>query len=111
RLLEPHRLPDRQQVKVVDVSRDRSAERAAEPETRLLPLAHPRLEWIALEVHHAGYELGLDSRDDEARRGFGRDREVHLPVLVAHRRRVLAGIVEEGIARRLLRTSREVLGL
>ena len=48
---------------------------------------------------------------DEARRGFGRDREIHLPVLVAHRRRVRAGIVEEGIARRLFRTSREVLGL
>src|SRR5437773_11015842 len=47
-LPEPQRLADGQQVKVVDVGRGRSAERAAEPETRLLPLAHPRLEWIAL---------------------------------------------------------------
>src|SRR6266511_904227 len=110
-LLEPQRLADGQQVPVVDVARAQPAERAAEPEIRLFPLAHPRLERIALEVYHAGYELGLDSRDDEARRGFGRDREIRLPILVAHRRRVLAGIVEEGIARRLLRTSREVLGL
>src|SRR6266436_5781307 len=88
-LLEPQRLADGQQVPVVDVARDRPAERAAEPEIRLFPLAHPRLEWIALEVYHAGYELGLDSRDDETRRGFGRDREIHLPILVAHRRRCL----------------------
>src|SRR4026209_2473159 len=85
--------------------------RAAHPEIRLFLLAPPRLEWIAFEVHHAGYELGLDSRGDEARRVFGRDREIHLPVLVAHRRRVRAGIVEEGIARRLRRTSREIFGL
>src|SRR4029450_8526723 len=78
---------------------------------RLFLVAPRRLEWIALEVYHAGCELGLDARGEEARRGFGRDREIHLPILVAHRRRVLAGIVEEGIARRLLRTSREVLGL
>src|SRR6266508_6953000 len=83
-LPEPQRLADGQQVPVVDVGRDRSGERAAEPEIRLFRLAHPHLEWIALEVYHAGCELGLDSRGDEARRGFGRDREVHLPILVAH---------------------------
>src|SRR6185437_1396895 len=99
--LQPQRLADGQQVPVVYVSRDRPGERAAEPETRLLPYAHRRLEWIALEVYHAGCELGLDSRGDEARRVFGRDGEIHLPILVAHRRRMGAGIVEEGLARRL----------
>src|SRR5262249_41141543 len=63
------------------------------------------------EVYHAGCELGLDSRRDEARRGFGRDREIHLPILVAHRRRMLAGIVEESVARRLFRTTAKVFDL
>src|SRR4029453_5205206 len=110
-LPEPQRLPDGQQVPVVYESRDWPGERAAEPGVRLFPLAHPRLEWIALEVYHAGCELGLDSWDVEARRGFGRDREIHLPVLVAHRRWVLAGIVEESVARRLFRTTAKVFGL
>src|SRR5262245_56617601 len=61
-LLEPQVLADGQQVPVVYVTRDRPAERAAEPGIRLFLLAPPRLEWIAFEVHHAGYELGLDSR-------------------------------------------------
>src|SRR5882672_7282714 len=108
-LLEPQHLADGQQVPVVYVSRNRPGERAAEPETRLFLVAPRRLEWIALEVYHAGCELGLDSRGEEARRGFRRDREIHLPILVTHRRRVAAGIVEEGVARGLLRTSREVV--
>src|SRR5262249_4256903 len=107
----PQRLADGQQVPVVYPSRGRPAERAAEPETRLFPVAHPRLEWIALEIYHAGCELGLDSRDVEARRGFGSDLDIHLPVLVAHRRRMLAGIVEESVARRLFRTTAKVFGL
>jgi hypothetical protein len=53
----------------------------------------------------------VDPRGDEARRGFGRDREIHLPILVAHRRRVRAGIVEEGIARRLLRPAGQIIDL
>src|SRR5712691_9538579 len=110
-LPEPQRLADGQQVPVVYVSRGRPAERAAKPEVRLLLVAPRRLEWIALEIYHAGCELGLDSRGDEARRAFGRDREIHLPVLVAHRRRVLAGIVEEGVARGLLRVAQQVVGL
>src|SRR4030095_8190565 len=110
-LPEPQRLPDGQQVPVVYESRDRPGERAAEPEVRLFPLAHPRLEWIAPEVYDAGGELGLDSRDVPARRGFGRDREIHLPILVAHRGRVRAGIVEEGVARGLLGLSLQVVAL
>src|SRR6266536_6487618 len=92
---------------------NRPGQRAAEPETRLSPLAaaHRRLEWIALEVYHAGCELRLDSRDVEARRGFGRDREIHLPILVAHRRRMGAGIVEEGVARGLVGLARQVVNL
>src|SRR6266508_6913464 len=43
-LPEPQRLADGQQVPVVDVGRDRSGERAAEPEIRLFRLAHPHLE-------------------------------------------------------------------
>src|SRR6266481_740573 len=42
-LLEPQRLADGQQVPVVDEGRDRSGEHAAEPKSRLLPLAHPHL--------------------------------------------------------------------
>src|SRR6266478_8526004 len=93
-LLQPQHLPDGQQVPVVYVSADRPGERAAEPESRLFLVAPRHLEWIALEVYHAGCEHGLDSRVHKARRGFGRDREIHLPILVAHRRRVAAGIVE-----------------
>src|SRR6266436_2540700 len=110
-LLEPQRLADGQQVPVVYPSRSRCGERAAEPETRLFLIAHPRLEWIALEVYHAGRELGLDSRDVEARRGFRRDREIHLPIFVAHRGRVRTGIVEEGVARRFLGLSLQVVAL
>src|SRR5260370_15886348 len=68
-LPEPQRLADGQQVPVVYPSRGRCGERAAEPETPLSLIAHPRLEWIALEGYHAGFELGLDSRDLEALRG------------------------------------------
>src|SRR6266446_7058359 len=57
-LLQPQHLPDRQQVPVVYVSRDRPGERAAEPETRLFLVAPRHLEWIALEVYHAGCEHG-----------------------------------------------------
>src|SRR5207253_9983418 len=110
-LLEPQLLADGQQVPVVYVSRDRPGERAAEPEIRLFLRAPPHLEWIALEVYHAGCELGLDSRGDEARRGFGRDREIHPPILVAHRRRVGAGIVEKGVARGLGGLARLVVSL
>ena len=38
-LLQPQHLADGQQVPVVDVSRDRPGERAAEPETRLFLVA------------------------------------------------------------------------
>ena len=110
-LLEPQRLADGQQVPVVYVSRGRRGERAAEPETRLFLVAPPHLEWIALEVYHAGSEHRLDSRVHEARRGFGRDREIHLPILVAHRRRMGAGIVEEDVARGLLGLSLQVVAL
>src|SRR5258708_1982499 len=110
-LLEPQDLADGQHVPVIYVSRDRPGERAAEPEIRLFLLAHSRLEWIALEVYHAGCELGLDSRGDEARRGFGRDREIHLPILVAHRRRAAAGIATEGVSRGLLGLFLQVVAL
>src|SRR5947209_10250993 len=72
-LLQPQHLPDGQQVPVVYVSADRPGERAAEPETRLFLIAPRHLEWIALEVYHAGCELGLASRAAEARRALGRD--------------------------------------
>src|SRR5258705_8196387 len=110
-LLQPQHLPDRQQIPVVYVSRDRPGERAAEPESRLFLIAPRRLEWIALEVYHAGCKLGLDSRGEEARGRFVGDLELHLPVLVAHSRRVAAGIVEEGVARRLLRFAGQIVDL
>src|SRR6266487_1318254 len=110
-LLQPQLLADGQQVPVVYVSRDRPGERAAEPEIRLFLVAPRRLEWIALEVYHAGCELGLDSRQKEARRGFGRDREIHLPILVAHCGRMRAGIVEECVARGLVGLARQVVNL
>src|SRR5215831_1862829 len=111
-LLEPQQLADGQHVPVVYPSRNRPGERTRERERgRLAPFAYPRLEWIALEVYHAGHELGLDSRDVEAGRSFGRDREIHLPVFVAHCRRARAGIVEEGVASGLFGLSRQVVGL
>src|SRR5206468_5838715 len=81
-LLERQHLADGQQVPIVYVSRDRPGERAAEPETRLFLIAPRHLEWIALEVYHAGCELGLDSWGEEAGRGFGVDSEIHLTILV-----------------------------
>ena len=83
----------------------------ADPKSRLFLFAYRRLEWIALEVYHAGCELVLDSRDVEAPRGFGRDREIHLPILVAHRGRGRAGIVEEDFARGLFGLSLQVVAL
>ena len=52
------------------------------------------------------------ARRDRSPPGLGRDhRVVHLPVLVAHRRRRRAGIVEEVVARRLFRRAFEVVAL
>src|SRR5262245_59698888 len=111
-LLEPQLLADGQNVPVVYPSRNRPGDRpGVRKRSCLVPFAYRNLEWIALEVDNAGHELGLDSRDIETSGRFGRDREIQLPVLVAHCRRARAGIVEEGVARRLLRTSREVRGL
>src|SRR5262245_65637138 len=80
---------------------------------RLIPCArgYGLLEWIALEVRHGGHELGLDSGEREARGSFGRDREIHLPVLVAHCRRARAGIVEEDVARGFLRIAGQIVEL
>src|SRR5262249_12874818 len=97
-LLDPQQLAEVQHVLVVEISRNRPGERTGERvRRRLIPCArgYGLLEWIALEVRHGGHELGLDSGEREARCGFGRDREIHLPVLVAHCRRARAGIVEE----------------
>src|SRR5262245_49358051 len=111
-LLEPQLLADGQNVPVVYPSRNRPGDRpGVRKRSCLVPFAYRNLEWIALEVDNAGHELGLDSRDIEANGGFGRDREIQFPVLVAYRRRARAGIVEVGIARGLFRTPREVLGL
>src|SRR5262249_490858 len=81
--------------------------------SRLVPFARScgLLEWIALEVCHAGRELALDSRNVEAEGSFGRDREIHLPVLVAHCRRARAGILEEGVSRRLVGLTRTLVNL
>src|SRR5262249_27575572 len=85
KLLEPQLLAKRQHVPVVDISRNRPGDRTGERVGgRLVPCARGNglLEWIALEVRHCGHELGLDSGEREARGSFGRDREIHLPVLV-----------------------------
>src|SRR5262245_11724829 len=111
-LLEPQQLADGQNVPVVYPSRDRPGDRTGvRKRSCLVPFAYRNLEWIALEVDNAGHELGLDSRDVEACRGFGRDREIQLPVLVAHCRRARSGIVEEGVAGRLFALSQQVVGL
>src|SRR5262249_1799556 len=99
KLLEPQQLAEGQHVPVVYVGCNRPGERTGPAESRLPLFAYRGLEWIALEVCHASHELGLDSRDVEAKRSFWRDREIHLPVLVAHCRRLRTGIVEEGVAR------------
>src|SRR5262245_34631156 len=109
-LLEPQQLAEGQHVPVVEIARNRPGERTHVIQRGLLPVAHTRLEWIALEVYHGGHVLVLDSRD-EAEGSFRRDRKNHLPVLVAYCRRVLAGIVEEGVARRLLRFAGQVVNL
>src|SRR5262249_16900067 len=83
-LLEPQQLAEGQHVPVVYESCNRPGERTGVAESRLPLFAYRGLEWIALEVCHGSHELGLDSRDVEAPRSFRRDREIHLPVLVAH---------------------------
>jgi len=89
-LLEPQLLADGQNVPVIYPSRDGPSERTGVRKgSCLVPFACRRLEWIALEVDNAGHELGLDSRDVEAKGSFGRDCEIQLPVLVAHCRLTL----------------------
>src|SRR5262249_23508086 len=80
------------------------------PAARLFPIAPTRLEWIALEVDDARHELVLGSRN-EAPGAFVRDRENQLPVFVAHGRRRRAVVVEEGVARGLVRLARQVVDL
>src|SRR5262245_43043599 len=109
-LLEPELLPERQDVPVVYVGRGWRGDRAHHPAASLFPLAPTRLEGIALEVYDAGHELVLHSIS-EAPRGFGRDRENQLPVLIADCRRLRAGIVEEDIARGLVGLARQVVDL
>src|SRR5262245_10077209 len=111
-LLEPQLLANRENVPVVYPRRDRPRDRTGERKrSRLVPFACRNLKWIALEVDNAGHELGLDSRDVEACRGFGRDREIQLPVFVAHCRRTRTGIVEEGVACGFFALSQQVVGL
>src|SRR5262249_48535472 len=114
KLLEPQLLAKRQHVPVVDISRSRPGDRTGERVGgRLVPCARGNglLEWIALEVRHCGHELGLDSGEREARGSFGRDREIHLPVLVADRRRTRTGIVKKDVARGFRRLARQVVDL
>ena len=86
--LQPERLADGQHVPVVDVGGRRRAECAAL--TQSVFYCDPRhLERIALDVDDLGPVIGKRS-GKKARRGFGHHREVDLPVLVAHRRRILA---------------------
>src|SRR5262245_40674717 len=113
-LLEPQQLAEGQHVPVVDISRNRPGERTGERvRRRLAPFArdYGLLEWIALEVGHACHELGLDSRNIEASGSFGGNREIHLPVFVAYGRRFRAGIVEEGVSRRLVRLACQIVNL
>src|SRR5262245_42057646 len=111
-LLEPKQLADGQNVPVVYPSRDRPGDRTGiSKRSCLVPFACRRFEWIALEVDQAGHELGLNSRYVEAKGSFRRDREIQLPVFVAHCRRARAGIVEEGVACGLFALSQQVVRL
>ena len=77
---------------------------------RLLVDADRLLERIALDVLDQG-EVEGDERQDPAGRPGLRHGVVHLPVLVAHRRRRRAREIEEVVARRLLRLAFEVVAL
>jgi hypothetical protein len=68
------------------LSRRWSAERAADAQGRLLIHADRLLEGIPFDVLHQG-EMERDKRQDPALRSGLRHLVVHLPVLVAHRRR------------------------
>ena len=72
--------------------------------------ARRRLERIALDVDDLGPVI-RQRACDEASRVVGHHREVDLPVLVAHRRRVGTGVVEEDVARRLFRLARQIVDL
>ena len=56
-------------------------------------------------------EVERDERHDPAGRPRLRHGVVHLPVLVAHRRRRRARVVEEVVARRLVRRAFEIVAL
>ena len=78
-----------------------AAERAAKAHRRLLIEADRLLEGVALDVLHQR-PVERDERQDPALRpGLGHG-VIHLPVLVADRRRRRARIVEEDIAGRLI---------
>ena len=110
--LHPELLADRQHVPVVEIGGDRAAKRAAQADDAVFCLdPDGLLEGVALDVlDHASSDRGSSGMIQPA--GPGCDHGVvHLPVLVAHRRRRRAGVVEEDVARRLLRLAFEVVAL
>src|SRR5215217_5417883 len=106
KLLKPQRLADGQEVPVVLVGCHRPREGAACAHQGLYLLADRGLERIALDINDLGPVIGLRAGDEASRR-IADHGEVELPVLVTHRRRVRARVVEERVAGGLLRLPRQ----
>src|SRR5262249_11906706 len=97
-LLLAHTPGDRQHVPVILVSGGWRSNRSTHSHECLDLLANRNLEGITLDVDHLS-PVVRDHARHEARRRVGYHREIHFPVLVADRRRILAGIVEECVTR------------
>src|SRR5262245_57249156 len=109
-MLQPQLLADGQHVPVVLESRHRTAKRTTDANRRLLRGADRLFERIALDVLHQR-EVERRERQDPAFWAGLRHGVVHLPVLVAYRRRRRAREIEEVVARRLGRLAFEVVTL
>src|SRR5258708_33764288 len=109
-LLQPQQLADGQDVPVVEISGARGGQCPANGQRALLIFPDGLLERIALDVLDLGPVIG-HGWPKRGGAGGAHHRVVELPVLVAHRRRERARIVEEGVARRLLRLAFQIVAL
>src|SRR5262249_12660823 len=103
--VEPQRLPEREKVPVINVRRRRRGKGTAWAPKGVVLLSDGSLERIALDVDDLGPGVRKRARN-ETGRIIGDHREVDLPVLVAHGRRLRTRVVEKDLACRLRRFAR-----
>ena len=109
--LQPQELADGQQVPVVNISRNRTSKRAGDAKHGALRLPGCHFERIPLDVVHKAPVIRHGPNQSVG--GIGRRHHgvIEFPVFVAHRRRLGSRIVEEGVARRLVALTLQVVAL